>query len=105
MTKVRYRREDGKLGLDVRGHAGQAEKGSNSVCAGVSMLAWTLIECAMAEPDFHADYEVNPDTPSYTLLCIPDKAAKDRCRALFETMLTGYKLLAREYPDFVSVEM
>ena len=42
---VRFRIDPRKGELQVLGHAGYAEKGSDPVCAGVSTLALTLCRC------------------------------------------------------------
>ncbi len=49
MTTAKFEiiRDKGVLHMDVRGHTGFAELGKDPVCAGVSILAMTAVQCLM----------------------------------------------------------
>lgn len=94
MIRGRLVRRDETIRLDVRGHSGQAPKGEDIVCAGVSALVETLAMGLgrydpsgvreLGEGTFH--YEGTPGTEA---------------RALIETFAMGLRDLARTYTDFV----
>ena len=50
MVEVRFEedREKGVLSMELRGHAGFAQLGRDPVCAGASVLAMTVAQCAKA---------------------------------------------------------
>lgn len=91
------------LSLNIRGHAGYAEPGSDIVCAGVSVLALTLA----AHMARHADDDdlLRLDMDDGIALCMrPDSPRADEYRVLFAFTLEGLELLAGKYPEYVTVQ-
>ena len=100
MTTVKYDRED--LAIEIIGHSGCGKAGHDIVCAAVSILMWTLVDCVMAEEDYGARWIKKEETPLSAVRCYPDKRLEVRCRAIMDTIANGYALLAAHYPQYVS---
>lgn len=89
------------LCLEVTGHAGWAPRGSDLVCAGVSVLTATLA-AAVTELWEQGRLNTQPE------IAMGKGKAKILCREetpealqAFQTVLSGYRLLARQYPQNV----
>lgn len=100
-----YNSKSGELICDITGHAG-GEKGKDLVCAGASMLAMTL---AQNIEDLAASGVPLPESPTAVTqdgLChIRVKATEEQynaIRLIFNTIATGFFLLAYNFPDRVA---
>ena len=92
--------------LIIEGHAGSAEKGRDLVCAAISALAVTLVACLR---DREADGQVilRRCVVRDGYVCVeaaPAPGADEPVRAVFETVVTGLRLLADCYPDYVRMD-
>lgn len=93
-------------GFHARGHAGFARRGSDIVCAAVSVLTHTAI---IALPR-HAGVtpQVTADDESGDLSCfLPeglDAEQAERAQIILESMVTGLREVAREYGKHVRVK-
>lgn len=92
--------------LIIEGHAGSAEKGRDLVCAAVSALAVTLVACLR---DREADGQVilRRCVVRDGYVCVeaaPATENEEPLRAVFETVVTGLRLLADCYPDYVRMD-
>ena len=95
---IKVTRKDYELILE--GHAGYAEPGQDIVCAAASALFYTLareldyrkIEFTMTE-----DAATGAEIVAYP----PDGFTLDT-DVVFETICTGYRMLAEEYPGHVT---
>ena len=106
MTSVTGRRYYDAHLLIIEGHAGSAEKGRDLVCAAVSALAVTLVACLR---DREADGQVTLRRCVVRdgYVCVeaePSPDGADDVRAVFETVVTGLRLLADCYPDHVRMD-
>ena len=94
--------------MTLKGHAGQAEKGHDIVCASASILAYTVAQMVMVM-EHHGDLDgkptINLNEGDATISC--------RCRNsedfgelvhTFFVAQVGYSLLAHNYPQYVSLE-
>jgi len=100
MTTVKYDR--GSYAIEIKGHSGCGKAGHDLVCAAVSVLMWTLVDCVMADSAYNARWVKKEETPLSAVRCYPDKRVKSRCRAIMDTIANGYALLAAHYPQYVS---
>lgn len=108
MVRVEVRRNatGEPVGFVASGHAGFGVKGSDIVCAAVSVLTQTAV---LALPK-HAGVtpHVAVDEESGWLECeLPsrlDGQQRERARVIFETMVTGIAEIAREYKQHVSLK-
>ena len=109
MIKVIFRNSDDakSLCLTVQGHAGQADKGQDIVCASASILAYTLAHIVMTM-ERHGDLNGDP----VVALESGDAVISCRCKNndiyaeaahAFFVAQTGYSLLARNFPQFVEL--
>lgn len=80
--------------IRVQGHAGAGEPGYDLVCASASALLWTLYaNVEQQSDDFTADMRSGD-----ALIAVRDKDL-----SCFDTIMTGYKWLAQNYPEFIRV--
>lgn len=115
MTKVNMRMDpvvlpDSKedtymLCLTVEGHAGYAPKGQDIVCAAVSVLVQALAGALSRLDenrlfDFAVDGTANSGSAGIT--AVPTSRGWDRVYGMFQMALTGFYLLGKAYPDYVS---
>ena len=103
MTTVKYDRPG--LCMEIRGHAGAAPAGEDLVCAAASMLAWTLVDVVSETAEYYAHVEIREDGASITARASPDYELEDICYAVYDTIGTGFEILAEKYPEYVSYEM
>ena len=95
---IRATRQDYRLAVD--GHAGYAEQGKDIVCAAASTLFYTLAR----ELDYrHIEFTMTEDaaTGAEIIAYPPDGFTLDT-DVVFETICTGYRMLAEEYPEHVT---
>ena len=83
-------------GIVINGHANSGKAGQDLVCSACSILMYTAIEalkeCATVEMS----------DSGYCSIKLNDHSLISRVR--LDTILTGYRLLARDYPNNVSVK-
>lgn len=91
------------ISLNMKGHAGYAEAGSDIVCAAASMLAYTMaarlreitqgdgLNISLSPGDAHISADA-----SWQII--------SDCRAVIDTISAGFTLLAGQYPGHVSIE-
>ena len=95
---IRATRQDYRLAVD--GHAGYAEQGKDIVCAAASTLFYTLAR----ELDYrHIEFTMTEGaaTGAEIVAYPPDGFTLDT-DVVFETICTGYRMLAEEYPEHVT---
>lgn len=99
-----YNKECGKLKLTVSGHAGAAPLGQDIVCAAVSILVQTLaqhIKNIYVRGDLQKEPVIILEHGQANICCVPKKTAKTKLRHCFETVYTGFWLLAQTYPEYI----
>ena len=94
--------------LTLNGHAGQAEKGHDIVCASASILAYTVAQIVKAM-EHHGDLEGEPiidlNEGNATIMCrCSDPEDFGELMHTFFVAHVGYSLLAHDYPEYVSLE-
>ena len=101
MIKVTY--DPSSPVMEVAGHAGTAEYGRDLVCAAASILTQTLSEAVRndAECFLPTVYVTNGKA---RVACNAQLGHRKRCREVFNTIFTGYELLAGLYPDVIRTE-
>lgn len=108
MLKVIFKEKDGRLTLELDGHAGQADIGKDIVCASCSILAYTVAQIVK-------DCEVCDKLKTYPTIvlekgeavvsCEPKEEAYAEVQYAFYVAKVGYTLLAYNYPQFVEVKI
>ena len=102
MINIRF---DG-LSMEATGHAGYAEKGKDIVCAAASALFYAAAECLsqMGSWEKMVECPVILMRPGYVkLACEPRTTSQEEAELLFNFLETGCRLLAEEYPEYISV--
>jgi uncharacterized protein YsxB (DUF464 family) len=94
------------LQLDIKGHAGQEEKGKDIVCSAISILFYTLAQ------NLHESVEMLQEAPTVTdkdgegyLRCKPKEEYQGNIALMYKTILTGMQIVADEYPEFVTFKV
>ena len=101
MTRVSYEPE--AFRLRVEGHAGSAPAGRDLVCAAVSVLCWTLIAEAEAEERYHTETVTDEKRAYIDVRCCPEGATAYACSYLFDIIMSGFTLLAENYPEYITI--
>ena len=109
MITATFEKEDGEfISMCVEGHAGQAEKGKDIVCSAASVLAYTVAQ-TLTQMDkqgwLKKKPHINLEGGRGLITCIPKEEYFDECLMVFFVAEVGYNLLAKNYPQFVGVEM
>lgn len=94
---IKVTRKDYTLAVD--GHAGFAEKGHDIVCAAASILFFSLYN-SIAERDIA--YSSGTTGDHIEITAMPPKEFTLDTDVVFETICTGYRMLAEEYPEHVT---
>lgn len=93
--------------VKISGHAEFAENGKDIVCAGISALFYTLYEVLfenkeqMLEPN---SLTAIMNGGNGTISCKPKKEYVGNVQLMYMTILTGLKMMADNYPDYVKFE-
>ena len=96
MTEVRFYEDSKEFSIEVEGHAGYAEMGSDIVCSAISILIQTL-EAYMDVVATETDSEIRS---GYAWVYGKGSEAIES----FRTILTGLRLIEATYPEYISIE-
>lgn len=99
-----FKLEDGSIHLEMSGHAGTAPKGEDLVCAGASMLCYTL---GQAVTFLHSQdalshlpvIEIQEGRAS--IIAVPKSEYEGVVYTAFWTVQAGFYALSSNYPDCV----
>ena len=99
-------KESGSITLKLTGHAGMAKKGEDIVCAGASILAYTVAQALQFMYE-QGEMQKKPHiklTEGDTVIVAKPKA-ETYAEALhtFFVAQVGYHLLAHNYPQYVKL--
>lgn len=105
MTHVTYRMDpEGYFEIKAEGHAGSGEYGHDLVCAAVSILMRTLEKCAI-DCRLNGEIEKDKEEGLYRVRCMPKYPFQTNDTLhVFYVILKGFKLLAAQYPEHVTLE-
>ncbi len=106
MIKVYHREYYGKSFITIEGHACYGKKGEDIVCAGVSALVCTLINC-LRDEESAGRVKLLRDVVRDGFVALEVEYfdfAKERTQAITETVLSGLYMLSEEYPQCVVIE-
>lgn len=91
--------------LTLEGHANSDGYGHDLVCAAVSALTLTLAKnVKRLTRQGLAEDAVIQLQPGYGLICCRPKN-KEAVKAVYAAIVTGYRLLGENYPQFVRVRI
>lgn len=101
MIEARFSPKDYRL--TVKGHAGFAEAGRDTVCASASVLTFTLARNIDALSHGQARKKVvRMSEGDSEVSCVPVHGMHSVVRLIFEVVCKGYEALAEEYPDYIT---
>ncbi len=102
MIRIRVTHADDIVsGLEVSGHAGLGEPGTDPLCAGVSVLAENV--AASIETLIGAQVE-REERSGYMKIRIPDGADDPGIQLLFASALLGFSVLEGQFPERIQME-
>ena len=96
MTRLTYYEQGNEISIELEGHAGAGEKGSDIVCAAISMLAQALISYLNIDHRMF-DYSMKDGH----VWCY---AMGENAPVAFHVILTGFYLIRDNYPECLSIE-
>lgn len=100
MTKIYAERYKENFYLEVEGHSGYAEQGKDIVCAGVSVLCYTLERwCLEHQKDIY-NHTIKIKDGYFQIAFSGYKEAE----TVYECIVGGLKLIAKEYPEHIKIE-
>ncbi len=105
MITVTYYRAQNRV--TVKGHAYSGEKGHDLVCASASILVYTLASFVAntAEAGQISNPTINVSEGRAFIYCNAPKRYKALVTLAFDTVCSGFELLARDYPENISYEI
>lgn len=100
MININYDREN--LNLKMKGHANAVNTGNDPVCAAASMLMYTLAQNVIYLRNAGVAEDVNVILEEgNALVSCRAKEEKETLLCVFDTVTTGFALLAENYRDNV----
>jgi uncharacterized protein YsxB (DUF464 family) len=105
MVTISMTKTDNTLGLTVEGHAGQAEKGQDIICASVSMLTYTVAQYVKWMYERHQLKRmplIELEEGNSRVVIKPKSEFIAEGLHAFFVVSVGFDLLARNYPEYVT---
>ena len=94
------------LTLEIKGHAGQDEKGKDIVCAAISALFYTLAKALCDSEKMLKKKPIIKERDGEGLIsCQAKKEYEGNIARTYWTILTGLELIADEYKEYVKFEI
>ena len=104
MITVKMFLQDKKItGFEISGHANNAPKGYDIICAGVSAISQTAILGFLRYLERDIDFEQAPPEKGGFLSMSLNSKPDDLSESILQTMLLGLKELERIYPKNVKI--
>lgn len=109
MITIRFyaKPERGTLHMTIRGHSGAAKEGEDLVCAGATMLAYTLaqsVEFLWLDGKLSRKPKLKLSKGKSDVICCPKEDAYAQALTIFWSQQCGAHVLARNYPKNVRLE-
>lgn len=105
MTRIEYVKEGMTHELNIDGHANYAEPGADIVCAGISALSYALAQTLI---DFESSVIKSHVTLEEGSASVKAEAltphASFELGIIFEFAMNGYRMIADQYPENVSIK-
>lgn len=92
--------------VTVEGHAGYAERGADILCAAASILLHTLAGAVrrLSERGLAEDISVTLRNGAGEVVCTPVAEFDCAVTAVMDSIVLGFRMLASDYPEYVSFE-
>ena len=104
--QIDFRQERGQIQVRIRGHAGYAPAGQDIVCAAATMLGALLEETLLRENTQGGlrFLSVQKSNGVLELDFSPTLSGWSRLSPVLEAVEHGFRLLADQYPSYVSLD-
>ena len=107
MISVSFNKDEcGNIMLKLQGHAGLAAKGHDIICAGASMLCYTLaqvVQYMWEEKELKKKPHIDLREGDSFIVAKPCDEHYNQCLHAFFVVQAGYALLAHSYPKYVEL--
>ena len=108
MVQVEFftNKEAGSITMKLTGHAEQAKKGEDIVCAAASILAYTVaqtLQFMYEEGDLQKKPHMKLDEGDTIIVAKPTAESYAEALHTFFVAQVGYHLLASNYPKYVTL--
>ena len=106
MTKICHREYYDKFLIIIEGHSGFGAEGEDVVCAGISTLAYTLLNTLLDE-ESAGNVRLIRNVVRDGYMCLEAECAdyaRERLKGIADTCITGFLMLEESYPQYVSME-
>ena len=108
MVKAEFftNKESGSITMKLTGHAGQAKKGEDIVCASASILAYTVAQALQfqyEEGGLKKKPHLKLEPGDTVIIAKPKPESYEETLHTFFVAQVGYCLLAKTYPQYVTL--
>ena len=108
MVKAEFftNKESGSITMKLSGHAGQAEKGEDIVCAAASILAYTVAQALQfmyEQGELQKRPHIRLEEGDTIIVAKPKEDSYAEALHTFFVAQVGYHLLAHTYPQYVTL--
>ena len=108
MVKAEFftNKESGSITMNLSGHAGQAERGNDIVCAAASILAYTVAQALQFQYEdggLRKKPHIKLEPGDTVIIAKPIPERYEETLHTFFIAQVGYSLLAKTYPQYVEL--
>ena len=109
MIRVTFQKKDHELvSFEMTGHAGFGEYGEDIVCAGVSVLAITIVNSIEKLAGYQPIVDVDEVKGGYLYFEVVRDVTKVQAyttQILLNTLLLGLEGIQEEYPNYLTIQV
>lgn len=110
MIKIRFyaKPDRGTLHMTIRGHAGAGKKGEDLVCAGATMLAYTLaqaVEFLFLDGKLRRKPKLKISEGDCEIICCPNEDSYGQALMAYWVQQCGAQTLAKNFPENVHLDL
>ena len=92
--------------LEIKGHAGQDEKGHDIVCSALSILFFTLAQSLnLSERMLEESPSIHMEYGNGQVKCQPKAEYVGNISLVYWTIMNGIELLVNEYPQYITFKV
>ena len=107
MTKVKFKQSGNIFRIGIDGHAGY-NPGNDIVCASCSTLAYTLLQCLLAEKENGAFLmflqDIDEKSGHFYIKCKARQERAAQIGLIVNVIAAGFALVQQKHPEHVEVE-
>ncbi len=92
------------VAIEVSGHSGYAEEGSDIVCSAVSTLVQNLGQSLVSLTNANPKIVLEEDTPLYSVTLTEQDSKNKEANLLINSTYLGLKDIAKQYKKYISIK-